>query len=468
MGEIMTSASLRRRIWGWMMFDWATQPFYTLLLTFIFGPYFAAVATEFFMASGFEEGAADARAQSVWSLGQTVVGLFIAFTAPILGSVADQSGRRMPWMWAFSLVYVVATYALWWMVPDGSALWISLFAFGIGMIAAEYGLIFVNAMLPSLGPSEEVGKYSGNGFALGYAGGVVALFIMLIFLAEGDNGKTFVGMDPIFGLDAEQREGTRSVGPFTAIWYVIFMIPFFAWVKETSTPKPAQSRPGLGHALTELWASIKVIVTKRSLAAYLASSMFYRDALNALYGFGGVYAVLVLDWTTTKIGIFGIIAAIAAAFFTWLGGICDKRYGPKPVILFNIWALIFVCTVIVGMSRDSFFGMPLAPDSSLPDLVFFTLGAVIGASGGAVQAASRTMMVRHANPDRPTEAFGLYALSGKATAFLAPALIGTVTYITESARYGLSPVIGLFIIALILLRWVKPDGDRAAWDDSSH
>ena len=460
----MTEISLKRRVWGWMMFDWASQPFYTLLLTFIFGPYFAAVATEFYMSGGMEETLADAQAQAVWSAMLAYVGLAIAVTAPVLGAIADQSGSRIRWMYIFSVFYVVSTYALWWMLPDGSNMMITLLAFGIGMMAAEYALVFINSMLTSLGPDEEVGKVSGSGFALGYAGGVVALLIMLLLFAEGDNGKTLIGLDPVLGLDASEREGTRAVGPFTAIWYVVFMIPFFAWVKEAPA---AKSSAGIGAALSGLMQSVKNVAKRPSLASYLASSMFYRDALNALYGFGGVYAVLVLDWSITLLGVFGILAAISAAVFTYIGGLCDKRFGPKPVILFNIWMLIIVCVVIVGMSRESFYGIPLAEGSGLPDLTLMVLGAIIGASGGAVQGASRTMMVRHANPERPTEAFGLYALSGKATAFLAPALIGMVTYMTSSARLGLSPVIVLFIIALILLRWVKPDGDRAEWDGSS-
>ncbi|NQY59182.1 MFS transporter [Cognatishimia sp.] len=460
----MTEISLKRRVWGWMMFDWASQPFYTLLLTFIFGPYFAAVATEFYMSGGMEETLADAQAQAVWSAMLAYVGLAIAVTAPVLGAIADQSGSRIRWMYVFSAFYVASTYALWWMLPDGSNMMITLVAFGIGMMAAEYALVFINSMLTSLGPDEEVGKVSGSGFALGYAGGVVALLIMLLLFAEGDNGKTLIGLDPVLGLDASEREGTRAVGPFTAIWYVVFMIPFFAWVKEAPA---AKSTGGIGAALSGLMQSVKNVAKRPSLASYLASSMFYRDALNALYGFGGVYAVLVLDWSITLLGVFGILAAISAAVFTYIGGLCDKRFGPKPVILFNIWMLIIVCVVIVGMSRESFYGIPLAEGSGLPDLTLMVLGAIIGASGGAVQGASRTMMVRHANPERPTEAFGLYALSGKATAFLAPALIGMVTYMTSSARLGLSPVIVLFIIALILLRWVKPDGDRAEWDGSS-
>ncbi len=456
----MAEISPRKRIWGWFFFDWASQPFYTLILTFVFGPYFAAVATEYFMGTGLAENVADARAQSVWSLGQTVTGLFIAFTAPILGAFADNTGRRIPWIVAFSVLYVAGTWALWWTMPDGSTLWLSLIAFGIAMLGAEYSLIFVSAMLPGLGDDKEVGHISGSGMALGYLGGVISLFIMLLFFVEQSNGKTLIGLDPGFGLlDPAMREGARFVGPFTAIWYIVFMVPFFLWVKDTRTKNPGNTRA----ALSELMHSIRSIARRRSLAAYLASSMFYRDALNALYAFGGVYATLVLNWSITNIGVFGIIGAVSAALFTWLGGLADRAFGPKPVIRFNIIVLVVVTAVIVGMSRKSFFGIPLAEGSSLPDIVFYVLGATIGAAGGALQSASRSMMVRHAHPDRPTEAFGLYALSGKATAFLAPAMIGLVTYLSNSPRIGVSPLIGLFILALFLLRWVKAEGDRNEW-----
>lgn len=471
MGEI----SPRKRVWGWMAFDWASQPFYTLGLTFIFGPYFASVATVYFMGLGFEEQAADARAQSLWSLGQTLAGLIIAFVGPVIGAYADSTGRRMPWIVAFSAVYVVAVSALWLMVPDGSGLWIALFAFCIGFIVAEFALIFTNAMLPGLGPDDEIGKISGGGASLGYVGGVVSLFLMLLFFAENESGRTLIGLSPPFGLDPEMREGTRFVGPFSAIWFVVFMVPFFLWVREKphrqTRPTMAEAVHGpevtFGTALSDLWTSIKGILHRPSLAAYLASSMFYRDALNALYGFGGVYAVLVLDWSITMIGVFGIVGAITAAVVTYLSGLCDSRFGPKPVITACVWVLIAVCTTIVSMSRETFFGMPLAEGSSLPDIVFYICGAAIGGAGGGLYAASRSMMVRHTNPERPTEAFGLFALSGKATAFLAPALIGIVTFLTESPRLGVSPVIFLFLIALILLRWVKAEGDRAEWSDTS-
>ena len=293
----MAEVTARKRIWGWMMFDWATQPFYTLLLTFVFGPYFAEIATNYFMGVGLEEELAKAQAQSYWSLGLMFIGLFIAFTAPVLGAVADTTGRRLPWMIAFSVFYIGGTGALWWMVPDGSAMFFCLVAFGIAMIGAEYMLVFVNALLPSLGTRDEIGDLSGSGFALGYAGGVIALFIILLFFAENGDGRTLIGLEPVLGLNGAEREGTRSVGPFTAIWFIVFMVPFFLWVCD---PKRPAKGVGVAAALRDLKQSVMALPRKLSLASYLGSSMFYRDALNAIYGFGGVYAALVLDWDITN------------------------------------------------------------------------------------------------------------------------------------------------------------------------
>ncbi len=453
----MTEPSAKKRIWGWFFFDWASQPYNTLILTFIFGPYFAAIVTQYFMGQGMDEMAADARTQSIWSLGLTVSGLIIAFSAPILGAMADAAGRRMPWIWFFSALYVGGAACLWFAYPDASNFWWMLIAFGIGFIGMEFATIFTNSLLPDLGTKEEIGQISGSGFAFGYWGGVLALVIMLLLFAENETGKTLIGLAPLFGLDAEMREGTRFVGPFSAIWYIIFMAVFFRWVHE---PKGhTRGRVSVGAAVTELMSTLRSLRNRVSLSAYLGSSLLYRDALNGLYGFGGVYATLVLNWSIIQVGVFGIVGAISAAIFAWVGGRFDRAKGPKPVIVFCIIVLALVCTVIVGMSRESLFGISLSEGSNLPDIIFYICGATLGAAGGAIQAASRTMMVRHCDPEHAAEAFGLYALSGKATAFLAPALIGAATYATGSPRLGVSPLIGLFVLGLVLLAWVNPEGE---------
>jgi MFS transporter, UMF1 family len=453
--------SQKKRIWGWMFFDWAQQPYATLGLTFIFGPYFASVAATHFIGQGLDATAAGAQSQSLWSLGQTISGLFIAFTAPLLGAWADASGRKLPWIFWFSIIVVICAASLWFLTPDGALLIAILFLFWFGFFASESALNINNAMLPSLGDEKTVGRISGSGGAFGYWGGVLSLFIMLLLLAENDTGKTLLGIPPLFGLDPEEREGTRSVGPFIAIWYAVFMIPFFLWSRED---KPARAvRPTIPQVFSELAVTLRGVFKRPSLGNFLLGSMLYRDALNAIYSFGGIYAALVLGWHTIQIGVFGIIAAIAAAILTWVGGLADQKYGPKPVIMFTCWVLVGVSIVVVGMSRESLFGIPLPEGSIIPDVIFYICGGLLGGAGGANYSASRSMMIRHTHPDRPAESFGLFALTGKATAFLAPALVGLFTYMTGSVQLGFLPVIGLFLIGLYLLRFVDKDGDRAEW-----
>jgi UMF1 family MFS transporter len=249
------------------------------------------------------------------------------------------------------------------------------------------------------------------------------------------------------------------VGPFTAIWYAVFMIPFFLWVREPRQADAIGIVPAVRNAWPDLRNTLRGLPARRSLSAFLLSSMFYRDALNGMFAFGGIYAAGVLGWGVTDVGVFGILAAITGAVFAWVGGRADSRFGPKPVLLACLLVLGAVAVGIVFVSRESVFGVAVGPESRLPDVAFYLLGSLIGAAGGALQSASRTMMVRQADPARMTEAFGLYALAGKATSFLAPLSIGAVTALTGSQQWGITPLIVLFFIGLLLLLAVSPKGD---------
>lgn len=442
----MSSKVSKKAIWGWMSYDAAAQPFHTLLITFIFGPYFVSAVMPDTVDGPI-----------MWGRMITISGIILAITAPFLGAFADTIGPRKPWVALFSILFIAGSFPLWLATPDmGNPVFI-LVLFGIGIIGVEITQVFVNAMLPELGTKDEIGRISGTGWGLGYAGGVLALFIMLLLFAENDKGLTLLGNPPIFGLDPDAREGTRSVGPFTAIWFILLMVPFFLWVPDIKRKKKADG--SFRKAVGKLFQTIKSLPENISLMAYLGSSMFYRDALNGVYAFGGIYATNVLGWSVVDTGVFGIVAAITGAVFCWIGGYLDRAFGPKKVIIVCILTLILVCTLILGTSRDAFFSVPLSETSTLPDRLFMTCGALIGAAGGIVQAASRTMMIYQADEKRMTEAFGLYALSGRATSFLAPGLFTLVSSLTDSTRLGFAPFIGLFVIGLVLLIWVDP-GER--------
>ncbi|MDD8024504.1 MAG: MFS transporter [Paracoccaceae bacterium] len=437
----------RKRIWGWYFFDWASQPYNTLLITFIFAP---------FMKDLLGTGSA---AQTVWGYGVGLAGLVIALASPFLGAIADKAGRRIPFIWLFSLMYFGGAWGLWYAVPGDYSLLFIMTSFAIGMIGMEFATTFTNAMLPDLAPRDEIGKVSGSGWAFGYIGGMLALIVMLGFLQiSPTSGKTMIGLPPLFGLDLAAREDTRVVGPLVAVWYAVFMVPFFLWVREPRHPDAVSVPAAARVAWPELKQTLRALPRKRSLFAYLLSSMFYRDALNGIYTFGGIYAAGVLNWSLMQIGIFGILGTITGALFAWLGGKADDRFGPKPVIIFNVILLTAVVVGVVFISRSAVFGMSVGADSSLPDLAFYAMGGLIGAGGGALQSASRTMLVRQADPDKITEHFGLYALSGKATAFIAPLSIGVMTQLTGNQSIGITPIIVLFVLGLVLLGWVNGKG----------
>jgi len=443
----------RRGIWGWMLFDWAQQPFHTLVVTFVFAPYFAsAVAPD------------AARGQELWGLATGIGGLLIALLSPVLGAIADAAGPRKPWMLFFSVLGAVGCWMLWYAVPGAENLGWIIFWIALAFFGMEFAAVFNNAMMPDLVPRSELGRLSGSAWGLGYVGGLISLVIVLGFLsAPPESGHTLLGTAPLFGLDPASHEGDRASGPFTAVWYALFILPMLFFTPDIARRSGGGDAVRLG--LSRLWATIRSLPSQRSYFAFLLSSMFYRDALNALYAFGGIYAAGVLGWPIVQIGIFGILANLTGAIGAGLGGVADKRFGPNPVIAASAIILTLCCIAVISTTPGEVLFMPVGAASGLPDIIFYMAGALIGAAGGSLQAASRTLLVDQVEPDRVTEAFGLFALSGRATSFIAPLAIAYATaYFGSEAlglstqdaqRLGVTPIIALFILSLALLPWVK-------------
>ncbi|WP_306120318.1 MULTISPECIES: MFS transporter [unclassified Roseitalea] len=441
-GHDAQPAADRRAIRSWMLFDWAAQPFHTLIITFIFAPYFAA-----YVAPDPVQGQAD------WAMASTIGGLLIAFMAPIVGALSDATGPRKPWIFGFSVVAVIGSLSLWFAAPEPTSfnIALALVGFVVALIGFEFAAIFNNAMMPGLVGRDRLGSLSGNAWALGYAGGLVSLVLVMGFMAaDPQSGRTFFGLEPILGLDPQRLEGERAAGPLTALWYIVFVIPLFAFTPD------APRRTGVANAvrkgLAQLVETIRGLPSHRSLLAFLASSMFYRDALNGVYAFGGIYVIGVMGWTTIQIGIFGILASVIAIAGSILAGCFDVRIGTKKVVAIAIVLLIATALGFVSIAPGEVFFVKVDADSPLPDVAIYGLVSVMGAAGGALQAASRPLLVDQVDhPERMGEAFGLYALSGRATAFLAPFGIWLFTELSGSQRIGITPVIGLFVIGLVLL-----------------
>ncbi len=447
----------RRALFGWVMFDWAGQPFFTLVLTFVFAPYFASAVA-----------ATPAEGQSLWGYATAAAGLIIAVLAPVLGSVADAAGGRKYWIAAFSAPFAVGSMALWLAAPGESAVIpLVLGAFVVATVGIEFAGVFNNAMMPGLVRPEKLGRLSGYGWALGYVGGLVSLVIVLGLLAANpQTDLTLLGMEPLFGLDPALREGDRIAGPFAAVWYLIFVLPLFLWTPDQRRKAPLASaiRSGLGSLL----ATVAQLRARRSIAMFLLANMIYKDGLAALFAFGGIYAAGQLGWGPIQIGVFGILLTITGAFGAVIGGRLDDLYGPRAVIGGALCVLIICGFGLVSVDRNTIFFVISTPPatsggamfSTPPEQIFLALGGCIGAVSGPLQSASRTLLVRLAPLHEITQYFGLFALSGKITSFFAPFMVALVTAVTASQATGMAVILGFFILGLAILMRVELRAER--------
>ncbi|MGW8206539.1 MAG: MFS transporter [Hyphomicrobiaceae bacterium] len=459
-GQPVKQAPMRALV-SWVLFDWAAQPYYTLVLTFLFAPFFATVVV----------GNA-AHGQTLWGYAAAAAGIFIAIGSPLLGAFADGRGRRKPWIALFSLLLIAGLASLWMAKPGADNMTIALVLFGFVMatIAAEFTQVFTNAIMPTLVPSEKLGRLSGTGWAIGYAGGLLSLAVMAgLVVTDPTTGKTILGLDPLLKLDAAAREGDRLVGPFAAAWYVLFMIPFFLFVPDTHKPPP----PGTVKktALAELWDTLSGLPQHPDMLFFLLARMLYIDGLTAIFAFGGIYGASVFGWQALELGIFGIALTLTGVFGAIIGGVLDDRIGARNVVMLALAILLAGTFGILSIDKSHvLYGVEVAPKdagskpfSSAGELVFLAFAMVIGIVAAPVQAASRSLLARLAPAEKVTQFFGLFAFSGKVTAFFAPFLIATVTAMTGSERAGLSAIAFFLIAGMVLMLKVhdRPRGGGA-------
>ena len=346
-----------------MLFDWANQPFQTLIVTFIFAPYFVA-----------EVVGDPVRGQALWGAAAAVAGAVVAILAPLLGAMADRTGARKRWILAFSVPFVLGCAGFWLATPGMARPETIIVIYAITFIGSEFGQVFINAMLPGLGPREEIGRISGSGWALGYLGGLASLVFVLLFLAPAPGGTTtLLGIAPILGLDPALGEPARATGPFSAIWYLVFALPLFLYTPD----EPARRAPGLLRAsLADLGATFRLAARHRSFFAFLISSMIYRDALTALFAFGGIYAAGVLGWGLFQLGVFGIVAAGVGAIGAWAAagptGPTGRGRSSSPPS--SCWSGSAASRSSPRAPASS--ACPSAPGSRLPDIVFMVAGGL--------------------------------------------------------------------------------------------
>lgn len=449
------TASLRARL-SWAMFDWANQPYFTVITTFIFVPYFTSQVV-----------GNSVQGQSLWAFTQAAAGAVVALGAPFLGAIADAGGRRKPWLLGFQILLALACALLWLAQPGKpEVLWLVLLALALANISAEYSIVFNNALLPGLVPPSRMGRLSGFGWGMGYTGGLIALFAVLIVSRPELVGITPPAGEALLGLRRDSFEAERIIGPATLIWLLLFSLPMFLFTPD---------RPGSGKPLRQvvregvqrLVQTVAHLRQHKNTLRFLIAYMLYFDGLNAVIAFGGVYAAGIFGWGTTELGLFGIALTVIAAPSVMAAGVLDDRIGSKRTVQLAILLVGAGALGILSITADTvLFGIGITPKApgmaaftSTGEQVFFACAILLGLGMGPMQAASRTMVARLAPPDMLAEFYGMFSLSGRATSFLAPLLIGFATAAFASQRVA-AVIVLIFLAAGFILLWRVAEPQR--------
>ena len=410
----------RRGVIAWALYDWANSPFSTLIITFIFGVYFSrAIVGD------------EVHGQALWGYTVGLSGIAIALLSPVLGAVADAGGRRKPWLAAFTGLCVVATALMWYAEPGRDFVVLAMILVIVANVGFEFGIVFNNAMLPDLVPEARIGRWSGWAWSLGYFGGLAALVIALVAFVQAEA--------PLFGLDKGAGEHIRVVGPLVALWFVVFCWPLFVYTPDrprTALPLTVRVREGLRG----LSATFRNVRAHRNVMMFLLARLVYADGLATVFTIGVIFAAGTFAMNEAEVVMFGIVlnvtAGLGALGFAWV----DDWLGSKRTIMISLIGMLLTGALALA-ARDVMW--------------FWVAGAGLGIFLGPTQAASRSMMARLSPPELRTEFFGLYAFSGKATAFVGPILAGLVTDLANSQRAGMAAAVAFIAVGLVLLTFVR-------------
>lgn len=411
--ELQTEPVPRRRVLAWAFWDWASQPYNTVILSFVFAPLYLQEAS-WFAAEGETSGDLAGRMGIIIALG----GLVIALFAPVLGQRNDATGHRKLWLGIWTALLILSTGALFFVAPEPGYFLLGAILVSIANVISELAAANYYAMITQVATPSTIGRVSGLGWGFGYLGGIVMLGVVLA-----------VTYTPWFA--ADPATGLRVVAIGCAVWTLVFGIPLFVSV-PSAPAAPGRERVGFLRSYAVLGSDItRIYRTGRETFWFLAASAVYRDGLAGVFTFAGPIASAVYGFETTTVIIFGLAANVVAGVSTIISGRIDDRIGPRRVILGSLIALLL-------------FGVIVFAFRGLGDAAFWIGGLALAAFVGPTQTASRSLLARLAPVGREGEIFGLYATTGRATSFFSPLLWGI--FIAAAAGETAWGIVGILII----------------------
>jgi len=441
---------------GWALYQLASSPYFVIINIFVFAAYFQKNVV-----------GDPVEGQVIWGYSQALAGVLIPFCAPVLGALADAYGPRKPGLIFFSVLAIPAMTALWFVSPGEVTLGFT--AIVVAAVTMECAAIYHNAMLPSVVGERNIGLMSGVAYSLDYVG---SFSIFMVWLAL-----------PALGIMAwfdEPFAHERMSGPLSVLWLIVFSIPFVLFTPDLPYSGLTLWQ-AIGKGLNQLGHTISRVTHYRNLASYLVVRAVYADGMSAVFAFLAGYLSGIFGWETAKIGIYALIVLTVPIFTSFIGGWIDDRVGSKRTIQIGLAAFTLAVLGSISTTPDEYlFFFPVTDalrDQQLPvigsllatfgftqfpEQISLAFSIVGGMVVGPVLASSRTMVARLAPTTMVSEVYGLYTLTGKATAFAAPFLVAVVTQATQNQRAGFAVILVFLVLGLFGLLWVKEERAEAA------
>jgi UMF1 family MFS transporter len=355
--------------------------------------------------------------------------VLIAFFSPIFGAIADHNGRHKRWLAFFTTCCVISAALLWYAKPQVNYINYTLVCVIVGTISLEIAHVFYNSFLSRITPRDYIGRISGWGWGLGYLGGILTLSVALF---------VFVKTPPAW-LNAGAAEQIRICGPWVALWFAVFSLPLFLIVPDMPSSHLSVAK-AIKRGLQELGSTLASLPKQKNLLLYLLAHLIYIDGLNTLFAFGGIYAAGTFHMQLSEVLLLGIAMNVSAGIGAMLLAWVDDFLGSKVTILISITFLIIFSALLLFVQTS---------------IMFWCIGVLLTLFVGPVQAASRSLMVRITPEHKSTEMFGLYAFSGRITAFVGPWLLGMATLAFQSQRVGMATIVLFFIVGGGLMCFVR-------------
>jgi UMF1 family MFS transporter len=454
---------LNRGAVSWSIFEGGRDPYVILITIYIFMPYVASTLV-----------GDPVRGQEVISRWAQYAGWIVFATAPFLGASIDKLGRRKGWLALIVSAMVPMIAALWWAKPGGGGLSVTttMLLATLASVLFSYSEVLHNSLLVRAAGLHSAHKASGLALSLGNLASVIALaFTAWAFALPGKVHWGWVPAAPLFGLDPATHEPERVVALMSAGILLLGSIPLFLFTPDA----PRSSVPALkafSEGARDLIGMIKTVRRYRDAVVYLASRMLFVDGMNAVLVYIGVYAVGVMKWGALEMLAYGILLSVFAVFGGFVGRFLDHRVGPKVALQIQIFMTILGLLAVLGMAPDrilylwhydaaahpAIWAGPVF--KSLPDVVFILIGFSNAIFITAQYASSRTMLTRLTPPEQTGAFFGVYALSGVATSWLAPTLVNLGTSLTKSQQGGFATIVVLLVVGLIGVLFVRGGGRR--------